>query len=162
MDSLAVGSGIGIVIASVVGGVVLLALVIFVVLAAVSRAARKSAEDARARHPNARHIEAGALFFGQKSRGAAQMRGNGTLVFADSELVFNQWVVNREFRVPYAAIQAVETPRSFLGKSQGVQLLAVSYLDDAGTPDAMAWRVRDLPASIRAIEEARAALAAPA
>jgi hypothetical protein len=155
MSSLGIGGGVVIAIAVAVGFVVLFG----VVLMAASRAARKSAEAARAKYPNARHVEGGALFFGQESRGAMQARGNGTLVLTESELVFNQWVVDREFRVPYSAIQSIETPRSFLGKSQGVRLLKVSYLNDAGTPDAMAWRVRELEASIGALEEARAALA---
>jgi hypothetical protein len=83
-DSLVVGGGVAIVIAVVVG-VVLVGVVLFVAVAAVSRAARKAAEAARAQYPNARHVEAGALFFGQESRGVTQMRGNGTLVFTNDE-----------------------------------------------------------------------------
>jgi hypothetical protein len=45
--------------------------------------------------------------------------------------VFKQWIVNREFRVPLSAMVAIETPRSFLGKSQLVKLLCVRYQETA-------------------------------
>ena len=124
-------------------------------VAIVVRTARARLEEARQAYPDARHVEPAALFFGQESRGATQMRGNGTLVFDTEEVVFRQWVVDRVFRVPYRAIQAVETPRSFLGKSQGVQLLKIRYRTDDGAEDSMAWRVRDLDGSMRAIEAGR-------
>lgn len=87
------------------------------------------------------------------------MRGNGTLVLTDSELIFEQWVVSREFRVPLASIQSIENPRSFLGKSQGVRLLCIESSDDSGGVDSMAWRVRDLEAWMSALEAARASRA---
>jgi hypothetical protein len=132
-------------------------LILVLVLAAVSRAARKSAAAARRQYPDARHIEAGALFFGQESRGAGQMRGNGTLIFASSEIIFEQWVVDRKFRIPYRDIESVDLPKSFLGKTQFVPLLRVSYTSDGGSRDSMAWRVRDPSALVRLIDEARAA-----
>lgn len=143
-------------VALVVGLVLLLAIVIGATIVGVSLAAKKSRQATEKEFPNARHIDSGALFFGQKSRGAAQMRGNGTLILADAELVFKQWVVNREFRIPYRSIQSLENPRSFLGKSQGVKLLEVRFVDESGADDSMAWRVRDLDAIMRAIEAARA------
>jgi hypothetical protein len=145
---------------AVIGLVVLLVAVLAIVfgsvIVGVSLAAKKSREAAEKEFPDARHIDAGALFFGQKSRGATQMRGNGTLILAEAELVFKQWVTNREFRIPYRSIQSLENPRSFLGKSQGVRLLEVRFVDEAGAEDSMAWRVRDLAGSMRAIEAARA------
>jgi hypothetical protein len=128
---------------------------VFVVL---SRVARKSENEARKQHPDARHIEAGALFFGQESRGAAQMRGNGTLILTSSELVFKQWVVGREFRVRYQDIESIDMPTSFLGKTQGVSLLRVNYLNESGSRDAMAWRVRDPNGLKRSLDEARSSV----
>jgi hypothetical protein len=144
-------------IAVVVLAVVATVGTLAIVYAVFSRAARRSEEAARREFPDAHRIEAGALFFGQRSRGAAQMRGNGTLIFAPAELVFRQWVVGREFRIAYRSIQSLETPRSFLGKTQGVKLLQVNYVDGSGAQDAMAWRVRDVNATLRAIEELRTA-----
>lgn len=151
MTTAASGNVIAVVVA---GAVTSFLIILFVVIASVVRAAKAAGEQARAKYPDARLVE-NALFFGQESRGAAQMRGNGTLVLTDSELVFEQWVVNRTFRVPYSAIVAIETPRAFLGKSQGVKLLKVAYRDEAGNPDALAWRVRDLDRAIAAIQSAR-------
>lgn len=135
--------------------VVSLAVVFGVVFGVIGRYARRDQQTTEQDYPGARHVESGALFFGQQSRGVMQMRGNGTLILADDELLFKQWVVNKEFRIPLKSIQSIETPSSFLGKTQGVQLLKVSYLDESGTPDALAWRVRDLAGLIRKIEEAR-------
>ena len=143
------------VIALVLGGAVLVIAVIAIALAGVVRAAKKHKAAALAEFPNAAHIDSGALFFGQQSRGAAQLRGNGTLVLTDDAIVFKQWVVAREFRIPLGSILAVEKPKSFLGKSQFVELLCVKFRDEAGNDDAMAWRVRDLPGWIQAIEHAR-------
>jgi hypothetical protein len=125
------------------------------VFVGVSLAAKKSRQAAEKEFPDALHIEAGALFFGQKSRGATQMRGNGTLILTKTELVFKQWVADREFRIPYRSIESIDNPRWFLGKSQGVRLVEVRFMDDAGAEDSMAWRVRDLDVTMRALEAAR-------
>ena len=144
------------VVVLVVGLVLLFAVIFAVVIVGVSAAAKKSEAAARAEFPNARRIESGALFFGQESRGAAQARGNGTLIFTDDELVFKQWVVNRDFRIPYRSIQSIDSPKSFLGKTQGVALFCVRYTNESGEEDAMAWRVKNLSETTRALEEARA------
>jgi hypothetical protein len=136
--------------------VVSLVVVFGGVYAVFGRYARRDQQTTEQGYPGARHIESGALFFGQQSRGVMQMRGNGTLILTDNELLFKQWIVNKEFRLPLKSIQSIETPSSFLGKTQGVQLLKVSYLNESGVPDALAWRVRDLAGLIRKIEEARA------
>jgi hypothetical protein len=138
----------------VVAGAVMFAAIVAIAQTTVKAMAKKHETAARQEFPDARRIES-ALFFGQKSRGAAQLRGNGTLVLEPSALVFKQWVVDRVFRIPYASILAIETPRSFLGKSQVVKLLCVEFRDDAGAEDAIAWRVHDLEGWIQAIEEAR-------
>jgi hypothetical protein len=135
--------------------VVSLVVVFGAVYAVFGRYARRDQQTAEQKYPGARHIESGALFFGQESRGSTQMRGNGTLILTDDELLFKQWVVSKEFRIPLRSIQSIETPRSFLGKTQGVQLLKVNYLTESGAPDAIAWRVSDLAGLIRKIEEAR-------
>ncbi|MCI0354243.1 MAG: hypothetical protein L0099_04260 [Acidobacteria bacterium] len=126
------------------------------VLVVLKRVAQRSRNAASQQYPDARLIDAGALFFGQQSRGVRQLRGNGTLIVTDSDILFQQWVLNREFRIPLAAIQSIENPTSFLGKWQGVPLLKINFLNDSGQADAIAWRVRDLSGVQRVIEEARA------
>jgi len=144
----------------VVGILVIIVVSLLVMFGGVSavfgRYAGRDQQSTEQEYPGARHIESGALFFGQESRGVTQMRGNGTLILTHDELLFKQWVVNKEFRIPLKSIQSIETPSSFLGKAQGVQLLKVSYLNESGAPDAIAWRVGDLAGLIRKIEEAQA------
>jgi hypothetical protein len=138
--------GLGVVFAVVFGGV-------FVVL---RNTARQKEASARERYPQARQIDRAASFFGQESRGATQMRGNGTLILTDSDLIFEMWVPNKQFRIPLRSIQSLENPASFLGKSRFTPLLKVVYTNDQGTTDAMAWQVPDLSGWMRLINEARA------
>ena len=51
-----------------------------------------------------------------------------------------------ERRIPRADMTAVETPKSWLGKSVGTTLLCVRWQEDA-----MAWEVRDLDAWLAAL-----------
>lgn len=143
-------------------GIVLLVLAVFfaVVFGAVfvvlRNLARRKEARTRARYPNARQIDRAASFFGQESRGVTQMRGNGTLILTDSDLIFEMWVPNTEFRIPLRSIQSLENPTSFLGKSRFTPLLKVIYTNEQGTTDAMAWQVPDLSGWMHRINEARA------
>jgi hypothetical protein len=119
------------------------------------RVARQKEADARARYPHARHVDRTASFFGQESRGVTQMRGNGTLILTDSDLIFELWVPHAEFRIPLQRIQSLETPTTFLGKSRFAALLKVAYTNEQGMADAMAWQVPDLSGWMRRINEAR-------
>ncbi len=118
--------------------------------------ARRKEASARERYPDAKQIDRAASFFGQESRGATQMRGNGTLILTATDLIFEQWVMNKEYRIPLQKIQALENPTSFLGKSRFAPLLKVVYLNDQGVKDSMAWQVPDLSGWMRQINEARA------
>ena len=113
------------------------------------------AQAARAAFPNAKTIIPGANFYGQESKGVMQMRGNGTLVLTESELYFEMLVPRREFRIPLAAIQALETPSSYLGKTNFRPLLKVVFRDESGNSDSMGWLVPDGQGLKRAIELAR-------
>jgi len=84
-----------------------------------------------------------------------QLRGNGTLVLTDSELYFERWVPHREYRIPLASIRAIETPSSFLGKTNFRPLVKVVFQTEAGQTDSIAWLVRDVEGLKQAIEEAR-------
>lgn len=105
--------------------------------------------------PNAKLIIPGANCYGQESKGKMQMRGNGTLVLTDQELYFEYLVPRREFRIPLTAVQAIETPSSFLGKTNFRPLLKVVFINDGGQPDAMAWIVPDVEGARQAIESVR-------
>jgi hypothetical protein len=81
-----------------------------------------------------------------------QGRGNGTLVLTDSELYFERWLPRKEFHVPLSTIQSIETPTSFLGKTNFRKLLKVDFRNDAGQNDAIAWLVPDLEGTKQALE----------
>jgi hypothetical protein len=91
-------------------------------------------------------VDEGALFYGIKSRGPAQLRGNGYLAASDHELFFRPWVGKRRVRIRRDQMTGMSTPKSWLGKTQGHTLLAIWYTNDEEQPDAAAWLVRDLPA----------------
>ena len=143
----------------VTGLVLILGLVFVVIFGGVfvvlRQTARRAEAGARERYPQARQVDRAASFFGQQSRGVTQLRGNGTLILTDTELVFEQWVTNQVFRIPLRSIQAIENPTSFLGKSRFAPLLKVVYTNEQGATDAMAWQVPDLGGWMRLLTEAR-------
>ncbi len=87
--------------------------------------------------------ESVAQSFGIRSKGVGQLRGIGQLALFDDELVFVQAIANNHVRAKRSDIVSVTTPRSFLGKTQGVKLLAVEWRT-ADTTDQIALRVQDL------------------
>ncbi|ABU58318.1 hypothetical protein [Roseiflexus castenholzii] len=147
-------AGMGQALMLLLGLAVFFALVFAGVLVVLRYTARKKEASARERYPTARQISR-ASFFGQESRGVAQMRGNGTLILTDSDLIFEMWVPNTEFRIPLRSIQSLENPTSFLGKSRFTPLLKVVYTNAQGSTDAMAWQVPDLSGWMSQINGAR-------
>lgn len=79
-----------------------------------------------------------ANFFGQASAGKTQVRGLGTLVLTPTELVFVQLMPTRELRVSRDSITSTGVTRHFLGKTQGRDLLVVTW-DVNGMGDAAAF-----------------------
>jgi hypothetical protein len=98
----------------------------------------------------------GANFFGERSRGGRQIRGNGALVLTREALYFLRAAPEKEYRVALTDITGVTLPKTFNGKSIFFPLLCVSYRADGGD-DAMAWAVRKPRAWREAIERARTA-----
>jgi len=86
----------------------------------------------------------GANFFGQKSKGLGQIRGNGVLLLTNKELCFGMWTPKKDFKIPIVAIKSIENPKSFLGKSVLRKLLKINFINDGDDLDAAAWYVKDL------------------
>src|SRR5687768_11816151 len=128
--------------------VVLAVLPGLIVLLLVLRWARRGMAAARAQLAE---IAAGrtvrrqspANTFGIRSKGATQLRGAGYVALFDDELVFVQAIAKNHVRAKLADIVGVTTPRSFLGKTQGVKLLAVEWRTGDAT-DQVALRVPDV------------------
>lgn len=87
--------------------------------------------------------QSAAQSFGIRSKGAGQLRGAGYLALFDDELVFVQAIANNHVRTKRSDIVGISTPRSFLGKTQGVKLLAIEWRTGDAT-DQVALRVPDL------------------
>ena len=83
-----------------------------------------------------------ANFFGQRSKGAKQVRGNGALVLTNDELWFLRAYPVKEFSIPLKDVASVSLTRSHLGKTVGRDLLFVEYKTPEGN-DAIAWSVCD-------------------
>ena len=89
--------------------------------------------------------------FGFESGGLMQVRGNGCLVLGAEELVFVRWLPRRTWRIALGDVLVVDAARSHLGKTVGRELLRVRFATERGDADAVAWRVRDLAAWLRAL-----------
>ncbi len=83
-----------------------------------------------------------ANYFGHKTEGGKQIRGNGALVLTEDELWFSLAVPQRELSIPINQITAVELTRSHLGKTVFRSLLAVSF-NHQGRQEQIAWAVND-------------------
>lgn len=122
------------------------ALLVFVAAGLLLRSRfRKARREVYSRYPeHARLLTAPmANFFGLRSSGMKQVRGNGILLLTGSEIFFRMLLPSRELRIPLGSVASLETPRSFLGKSKGRKLLQVNYTSFEGKEDSAAWLVPD-------------------
>ena len=131
--------------------IVIVLVVAVVAVVAVALVVRRAAGAARARIAAAVDglevlRQAKANFFGVASKGTKQVRGLGTLVLTPDALVFLQLVPAVEVRVPRSAITGIEVTTSFLGKTQGRDLLVVEWTtaDDSPGTDQVAFDVPEL------------------
>ena len=133
------------IVALVIGAVV--TLVAILALIGSSRLRRmRNANQARIDAVGPAELSAQANFFGQASAGKAQIRGLGTLLLTEAELVFLQLMPSRDLRISRESITSARVTRHFLGKTQGRDLLVVTWevngMGDAAafdTPDISAW-----------------------
>ena len=94
-----------------------------------------------------------ANFFGVKSLGFKQIRGNGELVVTSRGIKFTRWFPEKEIFIPRERIIRMERTRSFLKKSIFRALAKVIFYNDRGEMDEIAWFVKDLEGLERALEE---------
>ncbi len=85
-----------------------------------------------------------ANFFGQKSNGISQVRGNGILLVTKHEIYFSLLMPRKEICIPVKQIVAITSEASFLGKSKFKPLLVIQFKDRAGNIDSAAWLIHDL------------------
>ncbi len=98
-------------------------------------------------------IEPGANCFGERSRGAKQVRGNGCWALTREKIYFEYWVGTHAIDIPLREVCGTRIAKSFLGKTRGRTLLVVAYRNEQGEEDECAWLFQD-PESVRGrIEE---------
>lgn len=124
---------IGLVLAAIVGLFAILVIVGTSRLRGMRKAYRARVEGA-----GVAELSAQANFFGQASEGKAQVRGLGTLLLTDAEVVFVQLMPARELRISRSSITSCRVTRHFLGKTQGRELLVVMW-ETNGMGDAAAF-----------------------
>jgi hypothetical protein len=129
-----------IVVAAALAGLIPLLLLLRWAQKGLARARAQLAEIAAGRTALR---QSAANSFGIRSRGPAQLRGAGYLALFDDELVFVQAIAKNHMRAKRSDIVGVTTPRSWLGKTQGVKLLAIEWTTGDGT-EQIALRVPQL------------------
>ena len=84
-----------------------------------------------------------ANLYGVASEGGGQVRGLGMLALTPDELVFVQFVPDRQIRIRRDRITAAAVGRTFLGKTSGRDLLMVTWGEDVAAwdvPDVTSWQ----------------------
>jgi hypothetical protein len=104
-------------------------------------------------HEESYVLSSTANFYGQKSLGMLQVRGNGNLYLRDQEISFRKWLSKKIIQIPLASITSVETPRSHLGKTKGRTLLKIIFTNEDGKNDSIAWSVDNLSEWTKHIEK---------
>ncbi|MBC8514272.1 hypothetical protein H8D30_00220 [bacterium] len=94
-------------------------------------------------HPDIVRIS-GANGFGMTSRGRGQIRGNGILVLTRDQVVFEQIIPATTTQIPLQVISDISVVHSHLGRTRGVPLLKITFLNEDGIEDSGAWWVKDL------------------
>ncbi len=104
--------------------------------------------------PEPQLIDGMANFFGVESQGAAKVRGNCCLALGDEQLVSVMWLPQRVTTIPRAAFRSVELTKWHLGKTKGMEMVKLHFVNEAGDDDSVAWIVRDKDAWRQALEDA--------
>lgn len=83
-----------------------------------------------------------ANYFGLKSLGSRQIRGNGAIVLTRNTLFAIRAKPFQELIIPIENINEISLPTSFNGKSVFKKLLCIHYQTDS-QEEAIAWAVAD-------------------
>lgn len=94
----------------------------------------------------------GANFIAIQSEGIGAVSGNGGLALTRERLWGFRAVPLREFSIPLSDLVAVETPRSFMGKSYGRKMLVFEFRTPRGRHDKIGFYVKEFPDWIEALE----------
>ena len=127
---------------------VLLAVLCYVVHKIIASIKRKRAEELFTNYHKDRiiYFSKEVNFFGQKSAGRSQVRGNGSLLLTPDELHFLRWMPKKNIVIPLDDIENIESVNSFLGKSKNKELLKIEFNNQKGESDSAAWLLENMHA----------------
>ena len=97
-------------------------------------------------------VTTNANFFGEQSKGAKQVRGNGALVLTKDRIYFIRAVPFKEYTIPLKSVSKVSLPNSSNGKSIFSKLLCIQY-ETGSELDAVAWAVKNPESWKKSIEK---------
>ncbi|RAK05191.1 hypothetical protein C8C77_13224 [Halanaerobium saccharolyticum] len=134
---------------------VLLAVLCYIVHKTIASLKRKRAEELFTNYHKDRiiYFSKEVNFFGQKSDGRIQLRGNGSLLLTPDELHFLRWVPKKNIVISLENIEKVERVNSFLGKSKNRELLKVEFSNQQGEKDSAAWLLNNMHAWEQVIKD---------
>jgi hypothetical protein len=135
---------------SVLGAAVLIAALMVFIRRRLSRAM----EEVTLVHPEYSRLLTAPManFFGLRSAGMKQVRGNGILLLTADRLYFRMLLPRRELTIPLGSVTSAGTVGSFLGRTRGRDLLEVIFTDSGGSEDSAAWLVGDLQEWVQSIK----------
>ena len=94
-------------------------------------------------------------FFGQKSKGPGQTRGNGVWTLTQKRLYFELYASDHVIDIPFESVTGTRKEKNFLGRSAPRDwLLVLEFTNDSGLPDECAWAFSDLENQRKLIEQA--------
>ena len=134
---------------------VLLAVLYYTIHKIIVKLKRKRAEELFTNYHKDRiiYFSKEVNFFGQKSAGRAQLRGNGSLLLTPDELHFLRWVPKKNIVIPLDNIENIERVNSFLGKKKNSKLLKVEFSNYQGEKDSAAWFLDNMHAWEQVIKD---------
>ena len=124
--------------------IIFLFLLFFLLNSIFKRARRELFErlDSRFGIENLILYSTSANYFGRKSKGMMQVRGNGALALTEEGIFFQMAMPDEEFFINYSDILSADVRKSFLGKSVFKPLLHLE-LKSNGETDEVAWYVEN-------------------
>jgi len=134
---------------------VLLAVLYLIIRKSISSLKRKRAEELFKNYHKDRiiYFSKEVNFFGQKSAGRAQVRGNGSLLLTPNELHFLRWMPKKNIIIPLEDIENIERVNSFLGKTKRQDLLKIEFSNHQGEIDSAAWLLDNMHAWEKVIKD---------
>lgn len=134
---------------------VLLAVLFYLITKTIGTLKRKRAEELFRNYHKDRiiYFSKEVNFFGQKSAGRTQIRGNGSLLLTPDEIHFLRWLPKKDIIIPLENVKNIERVNKFLGKKKKEELLKIDFDNYQGNFDSAAWYLDNMTAWEQVIKD---------